>query len=932
MNHSGKYFCNCPPHGMQSTAYSGKEQENMITHRPSINRGFAVSLSRTRQNQTSCLRLSSLLPIAFYLLVFAVDGFGVRPAAAQEIGPIVTELKVDPDKLVRPSGPNVALAHLSFNYQATGARIDTLIVTSTDARGSTQTSESRAVQSYGILGSKGTGHYQAAFRANALPGIYKYQIQLIDVKNRKSVPASIAVEILENGPPAMQITAVEPASGGIGEKIVLRGTGFSTKGTAAAVGRVAAKVVEATENSLVFLVPSGAVTAPITVSNAKGVAVSPMPFTVANAMRVTGGQRTMLAGEKVRFAALIDENADRSAAWSVNGQIGGSSRYGTIDKFGNYVAPAVPPVGESIEITATSGATKLSSKTNIVIAPPHPVHNNEIIAVDTGGFVRDTRGLLTLEIPPSALARDTILTELSAQSLPSRNDLKGLPVHAFPLVRFQSKADKPSALHGPVRFRLLLPTRVPVGSKHPIMVRPNNATAFRDAGTAVAEKDGITASGTLNVADLDFTAIILQNPSLSLPGIIPTLEADGLDTPPDTQIEEGITLPVRVRGRGFAPGFTFVSAGGASTSCSTSGLDPSAFPLDQLLDFGPVLVSPDGTQLGFTVRIHPMYSLQLNQQLCFSFRIDIADGSGTIQSSVTTPANWFVVNGLPELIVCQQEDASRNCPAPEANLFTVEGLQVHKAIGDDQNGYRFSELRVESGAVLGVGAPITSIVADGTTYDLSTIGAFLDQYGHLNHEDGTSWTPDGSARIFQPLNHLVAIDVTGPVEISGTIYVRGMHGGQNASSQDLSWRGRLGGFASGTFSGGLGGDGGVSQGSTTVDGQAAGDSTDKGKGRGAGGVLEASQGLAGGGSRFDSMVFSFDDWWSTLAWFASFDVSETVPLDDPWHRYSTHAVLVKDESVLTRGNVAGTIGQAPVFAKLMSPQSMPGLQPVFLQG
>lgn len=848
-------------------------------------------------------RLFRNIPAALFLLVSAPTYLTAIPALAQDAAPTISDLKADPTKLVRPSGADVALAQLTFSYAANGVRIDRLVVISTEPGGTAQTNEIRAVQTYGIQGSKGAARYQARFRFSAPPGLYKYKFQLIDSKNRASVPVETTVEVVAEGTPLPRIIGMNPTSAAAGDKVVLTGAGFTAKGkgTTVALGKVAAKVLETSNNALVVQVPFGAVSAPMTVTNANGSAASPTVFNVINSLRlIAGGPRTVPAGQTIQFAAAADGILNRSVTWSVNGQTGGSSKFGTIDKSGNFVAPAVS-AARRIEIEADAGAMRRGGKTNIVI-----------VSAGAGGFVRDARGRVTLEIPASVLTRDTVITELSAQFRPSRNDLAGLPANAFPLLRFQSKTDSPSTPRGAVRVQLLLPTRVPAGSKLAIMARLANETSFHDAGVAVAGPDGLRASATLNVADLNFNAVVLHDPTLSLPPTMADLVAGELSTPPDLEIEEGSTLPVLVLGNGFAPGFTFVSVDSVSPSCSSSGLDLSAFPPDQILDLGPVLVSPNGTQLGFTARIHPLYPLHLNEHLCLSFRIDRADGSGAIQASVTTSSASFVVNGLPELIVCAKQDAARNCPGPETNLFTVEGIPVHRAIGTDRSTYRFSEMRVDNGAVLGIGSPVASIVADGTTYDLSTISAFLDRYGHLNREDGTAWVPDPSARIFQPMNRLVAIEVTGPVEIDGTIYLRGMHGGQNATSADLSWRGRLGGFAGGTFSGGAGGDGGVTQGSMTVNGQPAGDGTEKGKGRGANGALQVTQNLAGGGSRFDPSTFSFDDWFSTIAWIAG---------------------LIQTQDVLTRGNIAGTIGQAPAFAKVVSPQSdAGGQQPVYYAG
>jgi hypothetical protein len=827
-------------------------------------------------------------------------------AAAQGTSPTITEAAVDRGQLARPAGSNIALVHVTFKYQ-TKSPIDSLIITYTDPRGSVQMTTTHDVRGFGIAGFAGRGHYQVAFGAGALPGTHQYRLELVDAKNQKSAAAGFSIEIAENGSPALQITGVEPASGSAGDKVVLRGRGFSAEDTTVAVGSVPAKVIEATGDSLVFVVPEGAVTGPISIMNKEGVAVSQSTFAVHNAMRVIGdGRQTILPGRKIQFSARVDGRLDRSVSWSVNGQVGGSRNFGTIDRSGVYVAPAMPPSQQTVEISATSSATKLSSKTTITVAAGHPIRPGETIAAGVGGVVRYEGGLLTLEIPPASLARDANLGTISAKSLPSRNDLNGVPAQSLPLVWFQSSAGQSSALQGPLRFRVLLPSRVPAGSTHRVMVRPTGSQTFQDAGTAVADKDGITATGTLHVKSLDFAAVILQNPSLRLPGAMLPLQVKQLSTPPDTQVYEGMTLPVRIAGQGFVPGLTFVSAGPASPACSSAGLDLSGFALDQLLDFGPVLVKPNGTQLGFTLRIQPMHSLDLTQQICFSFRIDRRDATGAVQESITTRPEGFVVNGLPELIVCQNADPARHCPAPENHLFTVDGVAVQRALADPES--LFSEVRIDPGATLGIGTPVGLVQVDTTTVDLSTIGALTGSLGHLTQDDGSDWVPDNSARILQPLNSPVTINVTGPVRIAGNVYLRGMHGGENPHFSDLAGTGRLGGFASALLSGGVGGGGGMSSGNMTSDGHPAGENTDLARGRGAGGGLDSGQAIAGGGSRYDPGVFSLDPFFQTELFLLGLDYPNAllpgglIPSDT-----SIEPFL---KGVLTRGNVTSITGQA----------------------
>jgi YD repeat-containing protein len=143
--------------------------------------------------------------------------------------------------------------------------------------------------------------------------------------------------------PANQLTliAFSPKSGAPGDRMEVIGTGFGTTAGASTVAfnGVSASVVQADQNSLVVMVPPGAATGLITVTNAGGTATSAVPFTVVQRIRVTPDMALGLPGDFIQFTA---SPSGTGIVWSVNGVVGGDSASGTITATGLYEAPRLP--------------------------------------------------------------------------------------------------------------------------------------------------------------------------------------------------------------------------------------------------------------------------------------------------------------------------------------------------------------------------------------------------------------------------------------------------------------------------------------------------------------------------------------------------------------------------------------------------------------
>jgi len=88
---------------------------------------------------------------------------------------------------------------------------------------------------------------------------------------------------------------------------------------------------------------------------------------------VTPASATVTAGATQQFTATVQNAADGSVTWGVNGVTGGTSLTGTIDANGLFTAPAVAPASGPVAAEATSiAAPTVSGSAKVTIANPPP--------------------------------------------------------------------------------------------------------------------------------------------------------------------------------------------------------------------------------------------------------------------------------------------------------------------------------------------------------------------------------------------------------------------------------------------------------------------------------------------------------------------------------------------------------------------------------
>ncbi len=110
---------------------------------------------------------------------------------------------------------------------------------------------------------------------------------------------------------------------------------------------------------------------PAQTSKAWRIAVVPPASTVVN---VTPPTASVPAGSQQAFTAEIPGSPDHPFTWWVNGVKGGSATTGTIDDYGTYTAPDLPPANPVVTITATTyDPPYRSGSATVTITNPIPV-------------------------------------------------------------------------------------------------------------------------------------------------------------------------------------------------------------------------------------------------------------------------------------------------------------------------------------------------------------------------------------------------------------------------------------------------------------------------------------------------------------------------------------------------------------------------------
>ncbi len=154
------------------------------------------------------------------------------------------------------------------------------------------------------------------------------------------------------------ILMVSPIRGTPGTEVHIYGRGFAAvpAENQLAFNGSPAPVTSAATTSLITTVPSGAVSGPISVTTALGIATSPESFTVLQGFGVVPDQADMALGASLGFRATLGGTATTEVTWRINGTAGGDAQSGTITTAGVYTAPTSPPPVDPVTIEAVLNA------------------------------------------------------------------------------------------------------------------------------------------------------------------------------------------------------------------------------------------------------------------------------------------------------------------------------------------------------------------------------------------------------------------------------------------------------------------------------------------------------------------------------------------------------------------------------------------------
>jgi len=204
-------------------------------------------------------------------------------------------------------------------------------------------------------------------------------------------------------PPLQIIVSISPASASVqtGKSVQFSASVQNTTNTAVTwqvngtTGGSAANGTITTGG--LYTAPSTAPPGPITVtavSQADTTASASAMVTIVipvGSVSVSPSSATVLAGATQQFTAE-ESGASTAATWQVNGTTGGSAAVGTISTSGLYTAPATPPSGQKVTITAVAQSNASESGTATVTVAPSNATLNGLYAFSFKGY--DSFGLL----------------------------------------------------------------------------------------------------------------------------------------------------------------------------------------------------------------------------------------------------------------------------------------------------------------------------------------------------------------------------------------------------------------------------------------------------------------------------------------------------------------------------------------------------------
>lgn len=480
----------------------------------------------------------------------------------------------------------------------------------------------------------------------------------------------------------VRLASFDPVSGPWGESVTLAGL-FPPSDEATltvTLNEVECPIEFQGTSAVRVTIPAGARSGPFIVRSSRGTrAASATSYVVDDQVQVEPAQVEafneddeapvidaaieVTAGRSRRFVALASRLPEDGGevVWLVDGVAGGNAALGTITADGLYTAPLT--VADAFEVTVSAcyaAAPAVCDERGVRVTPAPVPPGGGLVSAVSGASLVAVDGLSTLDVPPDALAADTVITlrTLGAGEMPP-------PSPGSRLLGAVEFLPDGLGFLTPARGSVPLQRVLPRGT--PLTVRFYDPVAMAyDPQTVTGT---VSDNGLFAEFDVGHFSIAVVEEADFYPGaplVAPTIA--GVSTTAVGSLSAGVTqqegaqFPVYLQGTGFHSDLRVKLLNPAPDDTETTKLSA-----------GPLVVSQDGAEAGFTVLVAPDTDLDVGSSLDYRLVVE-RPGVGSASAVLT-------VTGLGELILPDNHDELWNNRPPQI-YSTVEVPATSRIVVD----------------------------------------------------------------------------------------------------------------------------------------------------------------------------------------------------------------------------------------------------------
>jgi hypothetical protein len=493
-------------------------------------------------------------------------------------GPVVARFGVRDRRLRRPRTGSTLVPRLLLGYRESGADASAVHLELTRPDGAVE---------HELLPPPPGGEGEIrpfALAAGAPAGSYLVSAAMVDVDGNAGAAAKARFEVGDAVASAPSITRAAWRKDG---RVSVRGAGFRASGLAALLNGRPTPIAEADDGHLV-LVCSTSVPARLEVRTDLGRAVAASAVGPPPSIEIVPADATVSEGATAQLHAVVRGVTDATVEWMVE-----DAPAVAISSEG--LLSAGPGAPDAIVVHARIVESGVEATARVAVTAPQ---GRGITIGPRGGTSRSPGGV-ALTLPGGALAEPAkIAVELKRTRLVQRGIVIGAELALTP-----AKLAVPATLDVPLRV-LADPGSI-------VEVQHHVGDEWVPAGHATIDATGFTAH--LDVARLpDGLRVLIPWPRRD-GGAQAISAAPMIDAVHDTPIEEGATVPLLVTGANFVPGLTQASVVRGGT-------------VDARIACRGIAIKSDGTALGLTVEVGPLFDLGEGAISDHVLRIETAAG------------------------------------------------------------------------------------------------------------------------------------------------------------------------------------------------------------------------------------------------------------------------------------------------------------------